>query len=230
MSRPVTISARRRWAWRAGTGIVLLAVAGALLAGPYQFLLGNVAGSTAEPARLAPCLPGEPVEIMDSPHISETEAESVGYNTLPPTSGPHYPFVAATGAYDRPIPTATATAGPPMMTAPELADQVSIIRRGARRAGLPSHKAGLVKHHQCLLVPVVGDHDPHWERVDRSLDGTDVTITWLGIPASESRASTAETNTTSVVRTSSRIAAPAGRYEAFTKADGHRRPYPHLSS
>lgn len=103
MSGLVTISARRRWAWRAGTGTVLLAVAGAMLAGPYQFLLGNVAGSAAEPARLAPCLPGEPVEIMDSPHISEAEAESVEYNSLPPTSGPHYPFVAATGAYDRPI-------------------------------------------------------------------------------------------------------------------------------
>lgn len=94
----------RRWAWRAATGTVLLAMAVALLAGPYRFLLGNVAGSTAQPARDASCLPGEPVEILDSPHISQAEGDTVEYNSVPPTSGPHFPFTIATGVYDQPVP------------------------------------------------------------------------------------------------------------------------------
>lgn len=103
MKSPATIGQARRWAWRAGTVVALVILVSALLAGPYRFLFGNIAGSAAEPARLAPCLPGEPVAILDSPHISEAAAEFVDYNSQPPTSGPHYPFVAATGVYDQPI-------------------------------------------------------------------------------------------------------------------------------
>jgi hypothetical protein len=98
-----TFSARRRWIWRAATGTTLLALGAALLAGPYQVLLGNVAGSTAQPAREAPCLPGEAVEILDSPHISQAEADTVEYNSLPATSGPHFAFTVATGVYERPV-------------------------------------------------------------------------------------------------------------------------------
>jgi hypothetical protein len=97
------IGTRRRWAWRAATGTALLALAVALLAGPYGFLLGNVAGSAVQPAREAPCLPGEPVDIIDSPHISQAAADAVEYSSLPPTSGPHFPFTIATGVYDQPV-------------------------------------------------------------------------------------------------------------------------------
>lgn len=93
----------RRWAWRLGFTVAVLAVLAGLLAGPYRFLFGTVAGSTAQAAREAPCLPGEAVEIMDSPHISQAEAGSVVYNSLPPTSGPHFAFTLATGVYQQPV-------------------------------------------------------------------------------------------------------------------------------
>lgn len=97
------VVARRRWAWQAGFAILVLVAAAGLLAGPYRFLLGNVAGSAAQAAREAPCLPGRPVDIMDSPHISQTQAGSVRYRSLPPTSGPHFAFTAAPGIYERPV-------------------------------------------------------------------------------------------------------------------------------
>jgi hypothetical protein len=94
---------RQRWAMRAGLATVILVAAPVLLADPYQHLLGTVAGSTAGEPREAPCLTGLPVAILDSPHLSESEAGSVRYNSLPPTSGPHFAFTVATGVYHRPI-------------------------------------------------------------------------------------------------------------------------------
>jgi hypothetical protein len=41
---------------------------------------------------------------MDSPHIPQTEATSVAYDSLPPTSGPHFAFPVAPGIYDTPVP------------------------------------------------------------------------------------------------------------------------------
>jgi hypothetical protein len=41
---------------------------------------------------------------MDSPHISPAEADAVVYQTLPPTSGPHFTFTIAPGVYETPIP------------------------------------------------------------------------------------------------------------------------------
>jgi hypothetical protein len=93
----------RQWAWRAGFLAAVLLTAGALLAGPYQFLLGTATGSTAQPARAAPCLPGQAVDIMDSPHIAQSAADAVTYHTTPATSGPHFAFTAATGVYQRPV-------------------------------------------------------------------------------------------------------------------------------
>lgn len=93
-----------RWAWRLGLMAVAAALVAGLLLGPYQFLLGNVTGSAAGPAPLAPCLPGEPVEIMDSPHLPPSEIGGVAYNSLPPTSGPHFAFTIAPGVYQEPVP------------------------------------------------------------------------------------------------------------------------------
>lgn len=92
----------RRWAWRAGVAAVLLGMLGPVLATRSESLLGTVAG-TADQGREAPCLPGEPVEIMDSPHISAAEAEAVTYLSVPPTSGPHFAFPAAPGVYGAPV-------------------------------------------------------------------------------------------------------------------------------
>jgi uncharacterized protein DUF3105 len=99
-----TVTRGERWAWRAGTVAVILAAAAALLTGPYQALFGTVAGSAGEEIREAHCLPGEPVPIMDSPHISEVDADSVSYHSLPPTSGPHFAFTVAPGVYGSPVP------------------------------------------------------------------------------------------------------------------------------
>lgn len=97
------MSATSSWAWRLGLLVGVLVVGAGLLAGPYRFLFGSVAGSTAQAARVAPCLPGEAMEIMDSPHVSQAEAGDVVYNSVPPTSGPHFAFTVAPGVYDRPV-------------------------------------------------------------------------------------------------------------------------------
>jgi hypothetical protein len=53
------------------------------------------------PNRVYPAVP-----ILNSPHISAREAATVRYNSLPPTSGPHFSFPAATGMYDTEVPDA----------------------------------------------------------------------------------------------------------------------------
>jgi hypothetical protein len=96
-------TATARWAWRAVTLVVVAAVVTGLVLGPYRTLLvGSVAGSRAED-RPAPCLPGRAVDTMDSPHITQAQAASVRYNSDPPTSGPHFAFVAAPGRYGSPV-------------------------------------------------------------------------------------------------------------------------------
>ena len=97
------ISARQRWVWRAGAVLAAAVAVFALLSGPYKLLLGSVRGSTADD-RPAPCLPGQAVHILDSPHISAAAAARVHYNSEPPTSGPHFAFAAPPGIYDHPVP------------------------------------------------------------------------------------------------------------------------------
>jgi hypothetical protein len=98
------VSRRQRWAWQGGTALVLAGMAAVLLGGNHQPVSGNVAGAGAEPARESPCLPGEPVAIMDSPRIVPAQADGVRYNSLPPTSGPYFAFTVAPGVYERPVP------------------------------------------------------------------------------------------------------------------------------
>jgi hypothetical protein len=93
-----------RWLWRsalfAGAGVVALVL---VMTGPYQAVFGSVAGSRPS-QRDAPCLPGTAVPMLDSPHIPPAQAASVRYNSLPPTSGPHFAATIATGIYTSPIP------------------------------------------------------------------------------------------------------------------------------
>ena len=49
-------------------------------------------------------LPGVAVPILDSPHIPVGQAASVHYNSIPPTSGPHFAVPPATGIYESPMP------------------------------------------------------------------------------------------------------------------------------
>ena len=93
----------RRWLWRSAL-LATVGVALALLAtGAYQYVFGSVVGSTAA-RRDSPCLPGRAVDVLNSPHISPAKAPSVRYNSLPPTSGPHFAFTIATGIYASPLP------------------------------------------------------------------------------------------------------------------------------
>jgi peptidyl-prolyl cis-trans isomerase C len=50
--------------------------------------------------------PGQPIEILESPHIEAGSTHSQ-YNSVPPTSGPHTAIAAAWGVYDEPIPDET---------------------------------------------------------------------------------------------------------------------------
>jgi hypothetical protein len=94
----------RRPAWRTVTLAVLLGALTVLVAGRHELLFGIAAGPAAGQPPAAPCLPGEPVPVMDSPHIPPAEAGAVEYSSVPPTSGPHYPFTVATGLYRDPVP------------------------------------------------------------------------------------------------------------------------------
>jgi len=48
--------------------------------------------------------PGTSVPSLGNEHIQSIESPHPPYNSKPPTSGPHVPFVARWGIYNRPIP------------------------------------------------------------------------------------------------------------------------------
>lgn len=93
----------RRWLWRAGTLIALVAILGGTVASQWTAFRGGVLGSVA-PDRIGAGLPGVAVPLLPSPHVSAAAIATVRYNSNPPTSGPHYPFVAAPGIYASPVP------------------------------------------------------------------------------------------------------------------------------
>jgi Protein of unknown function (DUF3105) len=97
------MTGRQRWLWRLSALAAAAVVVALVAAGPYRFVFGSVAGSAAD-RRDSPCLPGRAVEILDSPHISPDQARYVRYNSVPPTSGPHYALTIATGVYTSPLP------------------------------------------------------------------------------------------------------------------------------
>lgn len=77
---------QRRWLFR-GVGIVVVLTIGALI---YRGL------TTEYPGRAVPTLGNQHVASVDTPHLP--------YNTRPPTSGPHVPWLARWGIHDQPIP------------------------------------------------------------------------------------------------------------------------------
>lgn len=64
--------------------------------------VGSPSGTT--PAPDEPGLPGTAVPILDSPHIPVGRAAEVQYDSVPPTSGPHFAVPPATGVYEAPMP------------------------------------------------------------------------------------------------------------------------------
>jgi hypothetical protein len=93
----------RRWLWRAGTAACLAVLLGTSLLSQWRLISASVNGSVA-PDRVSSCLPGTAVPILPSPHVSQAAIASARYDSSPPTSGPHFPFVVAPGIYDGPIP------------------------------------------------------------------------------------------------------------------------------
>jgi Protein of unknown function (DUF3105) len=131
----------RRWLWRSGLLAAVATLIWLIVTGPYQTLVPSVVGSPAPPQRPAPCLPGTAVRILDSPHIPPAQAPFVHYDSLPPTSGPHFAATIATGIYSSPIPDgftvhALEHGHIDIQYAPNLpADQIADLTRIAKRYG-----------------------------------------------------------------------------------------------
>jgi hypothetical protein len=89
--------------WRIGVAAGLAAVLVSVGVSNWPAIAGGVVGSTAQ-SRDASCLPGRSVPILPSPHVSREQAEHAQYNSVPPTSGPHFPFAPAPGIYTEPMP------------------------------------------------------------------------------------------------------------------------------
>jgi Protein of unknown function (DUF3105) len=86
---PLSLSRRqrRRVMWGAGVLAAVLAVAA-----------GSILWARARPA------PGEFVASLGNAHIQTADTPHVPYNSDPPTSGPHLPYIAPWGVHTRPIP------------------------------------------------------------------------------------------------------------------------------
>jgi hypothetical protein len=79
---------RRRLAWTA------VAVAVLVVVGLGGWLYARARGP----------IPGEFVPSLGNEHIPTAETPHVAYNSDPPTSGPHLPYIAPWGVHSRPIP------------------------------------------------------------------------------------------------------------------------------
>jgi hypothetical protein len=78
---------RRRLVWAAGAVVVLV------VAGTGGWLYARARGPSA----------GDFVPSLGNDHIPTPETPHVAYNSDPPTSGPHLPYIAPWGVHARPI-------------------------------------------------------------------------------------------------------------------------------
>jgi hypothetical protein len=85
-SRGPDHGARRHW-W---VGALLVVVLAAGVVGYFAY-------------RAAAELPGRPVADQGNAHIPTAETPREAYNSDPPTSGPHLPYIAPWGVHTRPI-------------------------------------------------------------------------------------------------------------------------------
>ena len=85
--RPVSRSARRRRLWASGYGIAVVAAG---LVGYFAY-------------RAAADLPGAKLPDQGNAHIQMATDLHVPYNSDPPTSGPHLPYIAPWGIHTAPI-------------------------------------------------------------------------------------------------------------------------------
>jgi hypothetical protein len=94
---------RRVGWWLVTVGLLCTAVAVAVRQ-QLPLLTGTAVGSAAAAERGEPCLPGTAVAILKSPHLSVAALRKVRYNSVPPTSGPHFAIPPTPGIYDTPLP------------------------------------------------------------------------------------------------------------------------------
>lgn len=68
------------------------------------FSPGSSSGKEAQKKETLKEEPGKPVPVMGNDHIGSPGAPHPPYNSDPPTSGPHTPYIASWGVHDAPVP------------------------------------------------------------------------------------------------------------------------------
>ena len=86
-----------------GALAALLAIVGTGLAS-MEMLPGVRLAEGSRAVRACDELPGKPVSSLGAPHLSYLGAGHVAYNSSPPTSGPHMPWLIGSGVYATMIP------------------------------------------------------------------------------------------------------------------------------
>jgi Protein of unknown function (DUF3105) len=99
----VNAVALRRIGWWLVTAGLMLAAVTVAVKQQLPRLTGSAVGSASASERTEPCLPGVAIAILKSPHLSVAALEKVQYNSIPPTSGPHFAIPPALGIYDTPL-------------------------------------------------------------------------------------------------------------------------------
>jgi len=93
----------RRLGWWLVTAGLMCAVVAVAVKQQLPRLTGSAVGSSLASQRSEPCLPGTAVAILKSPHLSVAALRKVHYNSIPPTSGPHFAIPPTPGIYDAPL-------------------------------------------------------------------------------------------------------------------------------
>jgi len=93
----------RRLGWWLVTAGLMCAAVGLAVKQKLPLLTGSAVGSASASERTEPCLPGVAIALIKSPHLSVAALEKVQYNSLPPTSGPHFAIPPTPGIYDTPL-------------------------------------------------------------------------------------------------------------------------------
>jgi hypothetical protein len=126
-----------------------------LLSFHFFLILGAPRLFADEPGTSVPLLGNQHVESLDTPHIP--------YNSNPPTSGPHLPFLAPWGVHHSPIPKELQVHNLEdggvviqynCMHCPELIQKLEQLVQGyQQQAEMEKKKNGFTRHEHVLLAP-----------------------------------------------------------------------------
>jgi hypothetical protein len=115
--------------------------------------------------RAAADLPGEKLPDLGNEHIETASESHVPYNSDPPTSGPHLPYIAPWGVHTRPI--------PPELQVHNLEDGGVMVQYNCTCPELVDRLRGVVGRYdkQVVLAPYPGMKSrialTAWTRIDR---------------------------------------------------------------